>query len=75
MFHTIEFRIDCTVDLESSPKNRLEKLRIRQGERRRAQIRPYVVDTALGLTEVADLFFDDGTATRMVGFWRFSLVD
>jgi hypothetical protein len=75
MFHTIEFVTDCTVDLEISPKKRLEKLRIRHGDRRRAEIRPYVVETALGPTEVADLFFDDGTTTRMVGFWRFSLVE
>jgi hypothetical protein len=75
MFHTIEFVVDSTVDLEVSPRRRLEKLRIRQGDRRRAQVRPYVVETALGPTEVADLFFDDGTTTRMVGFWRFCLVE
>lgn len=75
MYHTIEFVIDCTVNLETSPKQRLQKLRIRRGDRRRARLRPYVVETALGPTEVADLVFEDGTATRMVGFWRFALVD
>jgi hypothetical protein len=75
MYHTIEFAIDCTVNLETAPKKPLEKLRIRRGDRRRAELRPYVVETAMGPTEVADLFFEDGTATRMVGFWRFSLVD
>jgi hypothetical protein len=75
MFHLIEFVIDCTINLEIAPKKRLEKLRVRRGERRRAQIKPYVVETALGPTEVADLYFEDGTTTRMVGFWRFSLLD
>jgi hypothetical protein len=34
----------------------------------RAQLKPYVADTADGPVEVADLFFEDGTATRQVPF-------
>jgi hypothetical protein len=36
---------------------------------------PYVVDTAEGPREVADLFFGDGTATRQVPFAWFTFVD
>jgi hypothetical protein len=75
MFHTIEFVIDFTVDLEISPRKPLEQMRMRAGNRRRAQIKPYVVETSQGLVEVADLFFEDGTATRMVAFSCFTLVD
>ena len=75
MYHTIEFAQELTVDLEISPKHWLERLLIRRGTRMQAQIRPYVVETADGLVEAADLFFDDGTTTRMVPFESFSFVD
>jgi hypothetical protein len=74
MFHTIEFAVDSTIDLEVTPQKRLARLRLRRGDRRRVRLKPYVVETALGPTEVADLTFEDGTVTRMIGFWRFSLV-
>jgi hypothetical protein len=75
MFHTIEFVIDCEIDLEVSPRQPLEKQQIRCGDRRCAQIKPSVIETRQGPTEVADLFFDDGTTTRKVGFWRFRLIE
>jgi hypothetical protein len=75
MFHTIEFVVDFTVDLEVSPRKPLEQIRVHQGMRRRAQIKPYVVETTQGPVEVADLFFDDGTTTRMVAFACFALVE
>jgi hypothetical protein len=46
-------------------------LRISRGSRLRAQVKPYVVDTEGGPVEVADLFFEDGTATRGVPFALF----
>jgi hypothetical protein len=75
MYHTIKFTGDLTVDLEVSPKQHLERLRIRKGERLQAQIKPYVVETEDGPVEVADLFSEDGTTTRMVPFSSFSFLD
>jgi len=75
MYHTIEFRDEFTVDLEISPKYPLERLLIRNGTRFRTQIKPYVVESEDGPVEVADLFFEDGTATRSVPFALFSFVE
>ncbi|HLN27305.1 MAG TPA: hypothetical protein VK395_06145 [Gemmataceae bacterium] len=75
MYHTIEFAEGFMVDLEISPKHWLERMLIRRGTRLQAQIKPYVVETDDGPVEVADLFFADGTTTRMVPFESFSFVD
>jgi hypothetical protein len=75
MYHTIEFAEDYLADLEISRNQPLERLRIRRGSRMRVQMRPYVVELAEGPTEVADLFFEDGTATRKVPFSCFNFVD
>jgi len=75
MYHTIEFQVDVPVALEVSPKQPLERILLRAGSRRRAEIKPYVVDTPEGPVEVADLFFDDGTATRAIPFRLFSFID
>lgn len=75
MYHTIQFTVAFLVGLEVSPRQPLERVRIRRGDRLRAQVRPYVVDTAEGPREVADLFFEDGTATRRVPFAYFAFVD
>ena len=75
MYHTIEFAEEFTVDLEISPKHRLERMLIRRGTRLQAQIKPYVTETEDGPVEVADLFLADGTITRMVPFEWFSFVD
>jgi hypothetical protein len=75
MYHTIEFRKELAVDLEVSPKLPLERLAIRQGTRTKAQIKPYVIETEDGLIEMADLYFADGTTTRMVPFGAFTFVD
>jgi hypothetical protein len=75
MYHTLEFAVEFTADLEISPKHHLERLLIEQGTRVRAQIRPYVVETEDGLVEVADLFFEDGTATRQVPFEYFTFME
>ncbi|HZZ77325.1 MAG TPA: hypothetical protein VFE62_02340 [Gemmataceae bacterium] len=74
MFHTLEFAEEFVVDLEVSPKHRLEQMRVRRGTRLQAQVKPYVVETEGGPVEVADLFFADGTAIRMVPFSSFSFV-
>ena len=75
MYHTIEFAEELTVDLETSHRDWLERMFIRPGTRLQAQIKPYVVETEDGVVEVADLFFDDGTAARMVPFESFSFID
>jgi hypothetical protein len=75
MYHTIEFKDAFAADLEISPTQPLERLRVRKGTRARAQLKPYVVETPDGPVEVADLFFADGTTTRAVPFGRFSFAD
>jgi len=66
MYHTIEFRADLTADLEVSPKQPLEQLRIRNGTRLKAQVKPSVIESSDGPVEVADLFFEDGTSVVLV---------
>jgi hypothetical protein len=75
MYHTIEFTDELTVDLETSPKQWLERMLIRRGTRLQAQIKPYVMETDSGPVEVADLYFADGTTTRKVRFESFRFVD
>lgn len=75
MYHTIEFATEFMVDLEISPRHRLERMLIHRGTRLKAQIKPYVVEAEDSPVEVADLFFADGTTSRMVGFDRFHFVD
>ena len=75
MYHTIEFVVDFVADVEVSRRKPLEQMRIVAGSRRRAQLKPHVVETSQGPVEVADLFFEDGTTTRMIAFSCFSLVD
>jgi hypothetical protein len=75
MFHTIEFAHEFEVDLEVSPKHRLERMLIYKGIRLQAQIKPYVVETEDGPVEMADLVFTDGTTTRMMPFESFSFVE
>ena len=75
MYHTIQFAVEFTADLEASAKHPLERLLLQKGTRRRAQVKPYVLESGAGPVEVADLFFEDGTATRTVPFACFSFVD
>jgi hypothetical protein len=75
MYHVIEFTEALTLDLEVSPKHPLERIAVERGTRQRAQLRPYIVETDDGPTEVADLFFHDGTAARGVRFASFAFVD
>ena len=75
MYHTIEFTEECFVDLEISPMHWLEQLFIHRGTRLQALIKPYVMETADGPYEVADLFFADGTSACTVPFEWFSFVD
>ena len=75
MYHTIEFGVELVAELEISPKQPLECLVVYQGARLQAQIKPHVVEGEDGPVEVADLFFEDGSATRRVPFAYFSFVE
>ena len=75
MYHTIEFDEAMTLDLEISPKHHLERVSVPKGTRMRVQLRPHIMETEGGPVEVADLFFEDGTASRWVRFSSFSFVD
>ena len=66
MYHAIEFVAEVTADMEISPKQPLERVRIEKGARRRVQIKPYVMETGKGPVEVADLFFEDGSDAEFV---------
>jgi hypothetical protein len=72
MYHAVEFAVDLWLDLERSPSQPLERVLLRRGSRRRAQLRPHVLETWAGPVEVADLFFPDGTAARNVPFAAFA---
>jgi len=75
MYHVIEFTEALTLDLEVSAKHPLERIAVHPGTRQRAQVRPYVVETDDGPAEVADLFFQDGTAARGIRFASFAFID
>jgi hypothetical protein len=75
VYHRIKITANRWVDLEVSPRHHLERLRLRAAIPVRVQIKPRVVEGVDGPVEVADLFFEDGTATRGVPFDCFSFVD
>ena len=75
MYHLIEFTKELVVDLVAPPGQRPEQTPIRKGTRRQAQLKPYVEETEDGFVEMADLFFEDGTATRAVPFAAFTFAD
>lgn len=74
MYHTLQFTEDYKGKREISRNQRLERLRIKTGSQIRAEVKPYVVESEDGPVEVADLFFEDGTATRTVPFAFFAFV-
>jgi hypothetical protein len=75
MYHTIEFVEELPVDLETSPKDWLQRMLKRRGTGFQAKIKPYVVKTDDGLVEVADLYFEDGATPRMVPFGSLMFID
>jgi hypothetical protein len=74
MYHEIEFGLELEVDLEISRSKPLERLLIHKGSRIRAQVKPYVLEGTDGPIEVADLFFENGSATRRVPFAWFNFL-
>ena len=75
MYHTIEFKRELVIYLQISRKQPLEQVSVRKGTRLQAQLRPYVTETEDGFIEMADLFFEDGSATAMIPFACFAFVE
>jgi hypothetical protein len=75
MFHTIRFTVERKLDLERSRKQPVERVRVHADTCLRAEIKPYIVETRRGPVEVADLFFEDGTAARTIPYHCFTFVD
>jgi hypothetical protein len=75
MYHTLEFQRDLAVDLVLSPRQPLERLHLKKGSRMVAQLRPYVMEWAGGLTEMADLFFADGSSASGIPYEYFRFAD
>jgi hypothetical protein len=71
MYHTVQF----TADLDRSPGDGLDRVVLSSGDRRRARLRPHVIEAADGPMEVADLLFEDGTSVRSVPFACFRFID
>jgi hypothetical protein len=75
MYHNIQFRLQVQADFEIPGKARLEKIVLKPGTRMRVQIKPYVVQTALGPVEAADLFLEEGVIAHRVSYACFSFLD
>jgi len=75
MYHTIRFAAEFVAQPELPPRHRRQRALIRKGDLLKAQVRPYVVETKRGPAEVADLYFEDGTAASRVPYRCFSFLD
>jgi hypothetical protein len=75
MYHTIELTVDLQLALARSPQDRRERVLLRRGTLLPVQLRPHVMDSVAGPVEVADLFFEDGTAVHNIPFACFSFVE
>lgn len=75
MYHSIEFKRDLLAELDIPGEGRTPQVLIDKGTRLKAEIRPYVVESALGPIEAADLLLEDGTIAHRVAFATFRLLD
>jgi hypothetical protein len=75
MYHVLEIDADLWVDVERSPRHRLERVLLRGGTCVLAQIKPQVVETPGGPVEAADLIFADGTAACAVPYAAFRFAE
>ena len=75
MYHSIEFERDLLAELDIPGEGRTPRVLIDKGTRVKAEIRPYVVESALGPIEVADLWLEDDTLARAVAFASFRFLD
>jgi hypothetical protein len=75
MYHTIEFRVRGTTELELPGDVRITQVLIEKGTRVRAEVKPYVLESTKGPVEVADLLSEQGLVARRVPFAVFRFVD
>ena len=75
MYHSIEFERDLLAELDVPGEGRMPRILIEQGTRLRTEIHPYVVESALGPIEVADLLLQDDSIARSVAFASFHFRD
>jgi len=76
MYHTIEFKHTCVVDLETSPRHHLERAQVRRGTQLLASVHPYVREVpGVGPVETANLCLADGSTVRDVPYEWFRFVD
>jgi hypothetical protein len=75
MYHTIQFAAEFVALPEIPPQQCRQRALLRKGDRLKAQVRPYVVETRRGPAEVADLLFEDGSMTRGVPYRCLAFVD
>jgi hypothetical protein len=75
VYHEIVFASDLSVDLERDGGQPLERVLLTRGARRRARVRPHVVESPTGPVEAADLFFSDGSVVRGVPFAAFAFAE
>ena len=75
MYLTVQFCAEFVALPEVVPQGQRRRALIRKGDRLKAQVRPYVVETRWGPAEVADLLFEDGSVARRVPYRCFSFVE
>ena len=75
MYHAIQFAAEFVALPEVPPRRRRQRALFRKGDRLKARVRPYVVETRRGPAEVADLLFEDGSMTRGVPYRCLAFVD
>jgi hypothetical protein len=75
MYHSIEFGRDLLAELDVPGEGRTPRVQIDKGTRLKAEIRPYVVESARGPIEAADLLLEDGTIAHSVAFASFRFLD
>jgi hypothetical protein len=73
--HTIQFAAEFVALPEIMPPRCRRRALIRKGDRLRARVRPYVVESKRGPVEVGDLFFADGSVARRVPYRCFRFVE
>jgi hypothetical protein len=75
MDHLIEFRHVFQLDVAVSAKRRLERVDVQERTRAYVYLQPYVVETAVGLIEVANLCLEDGSRALQVPYQLFRFLD
>ena len=75
MYHVIEFVRSWWADLERGPGQPAEQALLYRGCRRRAELRPRVLEGERGPVEADVILFEDGAVARAVPFAYLTFVD